>query len=72
MILTSIIAVTPAGQYLGDWVPYVAGLVGALVGLTLTVVLLFLLEQLWALALNRCSVARTWPRFAGNGTEVRN
>ena len=51
--------------------PYVAALVGGVVGLTLTVALLFLLEQLWGLALNRCNLARTWPWLAGKDTEVR-
>ena len=42
--------VTPAGQIPGDWVPPMAGVVGGLVGLVVTVVLLFLVEQLWRLA----------------------
>ena len=49
----------------------VGGVVGGVVGLTLTVALLFLAEQLAALALNRGNVARTWPRIAGSDAEVR-
>ena len=61
--------VTPAGQIPGDWFPPMAGVVGGLVGLVVTVVLLFLVEQLWRLAVNGCSVPRTWSTFR-RSTEV--
>ena len=63
------LSVTPAGQIPGDWVPPMAGVLGGLVGLVVTVVLLFLAEQLWRLTANGCSAPRSWSAFRSS-TEV--
>ena len=63
------LSVTPAGQIPGDWVAPMAGVVGGLVGLVVTVVLLFLVEQLWRLTANGCSAPRSWSAFRSS-TEV--
>ena len=46
-----------------------AGVLGGLVGLVVTVVLLFLAEQLWRLTANGCSAPRSWSAFRSS-TEV--
>ena len=46
-----------------------AGVLGGLVGLVVTVVLLFLVEQLWRLTANGCSAPRSWSAFRSS-TEV--
>ena len=60
---------TPAGVIPGDWVPPLAGVLGGLVGLVVTVVVLFLVEQLWRLATNGSSAPRSWSAFRSS-TEV--
>ena len=63
------VSVTPAGQIVGEWVPPMAGVVGGLVGLVVTVLVLFLVEQLWRLTANGCITPRTWSAFK-TSTEV--
>ena len=65
-------AVTPYGQYAGEWLPYVVAGVGVVAGLLLGLLLCLLWQCCWRLATRGCQLSRAYPNLLKPKDKVSN